>query len=694
MARRVARRVLRAPRRLIDGRRMTVNEAPRPVAPAPPGPPVLSRRTRRTVTALAEVLFPTGRLDPETVSMRVDEQLRLMAGSKRMRSLTLVFAVVEYALPLAGIVALRGLPLPFSRLPAARRRRLVERVLARSRFAPLRTLAKLKVLLVAAYYSEPEVQAAIGFVPVEQRDLDTRPVDRGTVRLADPGDVLDVDVCVIGSGAGGALVAARAAAAGHAVALLEEGPYVPRDAVRHDERAMTAALYKEHGLQTTVDLGMTILQGRVLGGSTYVNNAICLRIGDADLRAPRRGDVLEDWRGLGAHVDPRVLRRSYERVEAELGVRRIDDAVVGASGHVLLDGWTAIDGRPGPGRARAGLFRKNVGGCVGCGWCNWACPYGHKLSVLETYVQAVSDAGGQVVCGCHATRLERAGSRVAAVRCRRDDGRELRVRARAVVVAAGAIGSSVLLLKSGFHRNVGSRFSFNVATPVFAAFDEPQHAWAGDQMTAYVDCGTFLLESHFDPPMSVAVALPGWNAEHMSRMDAYDRLTGLGVVVGTEASGRVKRWALLRDQFGPVKWSMTARDLATMRSGLGKAAEAYFAAGARTVYVAGFGDCALPAAAMVPNGRPDAEAIAAAIDRAVRGPGDLLLSSAHPQGGNPMSDDRRVGVVGSDFRVHGTDNLYVTDASVFPTSIHVNPQLTIMALADLAWERSLAARVA
>ena len=69
---------------------------------------------------------------------------------------------------------------------------------------------------------------------------------------------------------------------------------------------------------------------------------------------------------------------------------------------------------------------------------------------------------------------------------------------------------------------------------------------------------------------------------------------------------------------------------------------------------------------------------------------DLLLNSSHPQGGNPMSDDRRVGVVGTDFRVHGTRNLFVADASVFPTSIHVNPQLTIMAMAGLAWETVIA----
>jgi choline dehydrogenase-like flavoprotein len=101
------------------------------------------------------------------------------------------------------------------------------------------------------------------------------------------------------------------------------------------------------------------------------------------------------------------------------------------------------------------------------------------------------------------------------------------------------------------------------------------------------------------------------------------------------------------------------------------------------VFVASYTDCRF-------TGAPDADAIAAQVDTAIRDEGDLLLNSSHPQGGNPMSDDERVGVVGTDFRVHGTRNLFVADASVFPTSIHVNPQLTIMAMAGLAWERGVA----
>jgi choline dehydrogenase-like flavoprotein len=111
------------------------------------------------------------------------------------------------------------------------------------------------------------------------------------------------------------------------------------------------------------------------------------------------------------------------------------------------------------------------------------------------------------------------------------------------------------------------------------------------------------------------------------------------------------------------------------------------------VYPPSFADEPLHARDYAPGGEPDAERIADAVDAVVQGPGDLLLNSAHPQGGNPMSDDRSIGVIGSDFRVHGMRNLFVCDASVFPTTIHVNPQLTVMAMADYAWRHSIAGAV-
>jgi len=334
---------------------------------------------------------------------------------------------------------------------------------------------------------------------------------------------------------------------------------------------------------------------------------------------------------------------------------------------------------PELGHIRAGLFRKNKDHCLGCGYCNFGCRWGRKLSMAETYVPAAQAAGARVVANCHAQKIEVDGRRARAVHCRRADGRALTVRAQSVVVACGAIGSSVLLMKSGITRNVGERFSFNAGSPVFAQFPDELRSFDGVQMAAFVDLHDYLLESLFYPPVAFAAALPGWFGAHFQRMAAYRHFACAGVLIGTDHNGRVKRTARLRELFGPVDYRMTGADLARMRQGVAMLAHVYFAAGADRVLPATFADVVLERAEY---GSAAPAQIEARLRKAIRRPEDLTLSSAHPQGGNPMSDKQSMGVVDSRFRVHGHDNLFVCDASVFPTTIAINPQLTIMAVAD------------
>jgi len=280
--------------------------------------------------------------------------------------------------------------------------------------------------------------------------------------------------------------------------------------------------------------------------------------------------------------------------------------------------------------------------------------------------------------GCHAVGIGTSGAKATEVRCKLRDGRALTVKARSVVVSCGAIGSSVLLMKSGITRNVGERFSFNAGTPMLAHFPKALQSFDGVQMPAYVDAGEFMLESLFYPPLAFALTLPGWFDVHFNRMKAYDHFACAGVLIGTEANGRVKRTSLLRRLFGPVVYRMTDGDLTKLKRGMARLAQVFFEAGADAVYPATFADAELSADRF--RARP--EAILPLLDERIREPEDLTLSSAHPQGGNPMSDDPSIGVVDSRFRVHGYDNLFVCDASVFPTTIRINPQLTIMAMAD------------
>ena len=638
----------------------------------------LRPRERRTVRAFAEVFIDGGdeALTPDEVAANVDAHLAAIRSS-RVKSLRLLLWVIEYLLPLT---VLR--PVPFSRLPAGSRRRLIERRIT-GRRALLRPLAKLKVLFLAGYYDDPAVHAAIGVA--RTRAIEPLALPPLAVRPPEPGeDVIDADLCVIGSGAGGAVIAAHAARDGRSVVLLEEGPHVRGADFDGRENPMSALLYKESGLQATVDLGMTVLQGRVLGGTTLINNCICFRLDDPDIV---RADTLARWERLGAAIDPAALADSYDAVEAAIGVARIDPAIDHGNGRVLLDGWRALCDRGlGDPAAPATWFRKNFNACGGAGLCNWGCPHDRKRSALETYVTDAVAAGARVMPECHAERIEIEDHRATGVRVRHGE-RTLRVRAGAVVVACGAIGSSVLLMKSGVRRNVGTRLSFNAATVMLARLPEPVHAYDGDQMTAYVDAGGYLLESSFQPPVSHAISVPGWFGAHFDRMRDYTRYVSCGVVVGTDHNGRVKRTGLLRELLGPIDYRMTDADLDVLKRGMTTAAQAYLAAGADLVLPSTFTDAPITAAEFGPD---DARAIRAHLDRAIGAPADVTLNSSHPQGGNPLGD-RRTGAVDATFRVHGMPNLFVCDASVFPTTIRINPMLTIMALADYAYKEHIGA---
>jgi choline dehydrogenase-like flavoprotein len=190
--------------------------------------------------------------------------------------------------------------------------------------------------------------------------------------------------------------------------------------------------------------------------------------------------------------------------------------------------------------------------------------------------------------------------------------------------------------------------------------------------------------------MAFAVALPGWFATHFDRMRDFTHFARAGAVIATSPSGTVKRSNLTRTLFGPVAWRMNDEEFARLRRGMSLLAQIYFAAGADCVLPATLADHPMGASRFAPDQRPDARAIDDFLRATLPTPNMVTLNSSHPQGGNPMSDDPSLGVVDSRFKVHGSDNLFVTDASVFPTSIRINPQLTIMAFADYAWRNAIA----
>lgn len=494
-----------------------------------------------------------------------------------------------------------------------------------------------------------------------------------------------VEVVVIGSGAGGAVAASNLADSGYEVLVIEAGPYLPSARMTPNEAHMSSTLFKDGAIQTTRNRDIIVFQGRTVGGSTVVNNGICLRLEREGETHPDANDVLATWRALGAGVDAAVLEESYCRVEKRLGVHEIDRRLGRNNGTRLLNSWDAYRAGstdPLDQRAVAGWFRKNWGkktepnACVSCGYCNTGCPYGRKRAMPESFLRhATLDAPRKARILPHAEVAhigwgDRAadGRRVAtSVQVMLPDGRSKTIRVtKGVVVAAGTIASSNILSASGIE-GTGKGISLNIACPVPALMPDPVLAWDEDQMATFIDRGDFLIESHFQPPMSMASLVPGWFDEHFRRMLNYNRLASAGALFPADRLGEIRK--------GKLDFQLKPTDLAVLRRALSTLTKVHFAGGALEVYPALLHGETLRA------GMSD-EAIDSFYWDNIEEPDDVVLSSSHPHGGNAINTDPTKGVVDLDQRVHGTTNVLVTDASVMPSCIRVNAQLTTMAMSD------------
>jgi choline dehydrogenase-like flavoprotein len=491
-----------------------------------------------------------------------------------------------------------------------------------------------------------------------------------------PLSAVEVDFCVVGSGAGGSIAAAMLAEAGAHVAIVEEGAHHTKRDFNMQEAWAYPALYQEHGNRATDDLAIMILQGRAVGGGTTVNWTSSFRTPERTLRlwTERHG-----VRGL----DAATLAPHFEAVERRISVGKGDENDVNRNNRKLWDGAARLGWNPE-------LIRRNVKGCARLGYCGLGCPLDAKQSALVTYVPDAIAAGADVYTGCRARLLETDRGRARAVVADVLDLATDRPRARLVVharrgilLAAGAINTPALLLRSKAGTGsgvVGKRTFLHPALPMTAFYDEPVEAFYGAPQSVAVhhfadrggDVGYFL-ETAPTQPMLTAIAFPGMGDGHRRPLErlAHAQATiallvdghhdDAGGTVSIDGAGRVK----LRYPIGPPLREAAVHALQSM-------ARLQLAAGAREVVT-------LHESPLTIRSEADLGRIA----EAPFGPNLHTLFSAHQMGGCPMGEDPRTSVVSSRGRHHELENLWIVDGSVFPTSLGVNPQLSIYAHARL-----------
>lgn len=481
---------------------------------------------------------------------------------------------------------------------------------------------------------------------------------------------LEAEVVVVGTGAGGAAAAYELAKRGHAVLLLEEGDYHRRSTFRGRAPEATKRMYREMGLTIAWgNVGIPVFAGRGVGGTTTINSGTCYRV-------PER--VFARWReryGLSDYSSDQ-MSPWYDQVEAMLQVTPALREHLGGVGRVVERGAVAL------GMKHHGPLRRNAPDCDGQGICCFGCPTGAKRSTDVSYVPEALKRGAQLITGAKVESVEVVAGRARGVRGTLASGRKFKVKAAATVVAGGAFMTPLLLARSGLrHPYLGKNLSIHPATKVLALFDEvvdqsrgiPQ----GYTIEDLADDG-IMLEGGSTPFDVTSTGIPFVGGRFMDIMAKFPHLATFGLMVQDVGRGAVRE--------GPggrliIQYNLDQRDLDRLQKGVVRLTELFRAAGARRVFpfVAGSHEIATSAD------------LAALAERKLR-PGDIEITAYHPLGTCRVGTDPRTSVLGPDQQTHEVDSLYVMDGSAIPSSLGVNPQLTIMAMALRASER-LSARL-
>ena len=601
----------------------------------------------------------------------------------------------------------------------------------------IRDLAKsIREMLSLAYWTNPDTDDQTGYTPIWDRDdiwRDRTDVDgakrpsrqpwridvreaRSVHRVGHPydtrrlfhGDRPGKKVAVIGSGAGGAVVARKLAEAGYDVAVFESGPRFRSHEYPLDALVGMAQLFERGLLTLNHNLDIHLLRGRLVGGSTVLTSGMSIKMGSK---------VLGRWNDdHGAGLPHAEMDRAFDEVKAELALDTINPAFLTEPGErwkigarsatpdiifdsPLVNVATKPGGHPDGSKGGVGNY------CLACGLCNYGCHFGHKLSMDLTYLPAAERAGAQIHPNLPVEHLtgewdrERHRMRVTGL-VLRDLGEHVPV--DHVVLAAGAVGSPALMLRTEqsdpafgslppFKEHaVGRRLGFNYGTTVAARFpkdlDRPGNS---SFQISYVGHrpgdDSFVLENAFIPPGLISNVVPGIGTDHYEWMRDYERL-GMAVnTIGSPMKGRV---------YGDhrVEYRVSTDDeMDLIRETIAMIVSQFLHGGASQVGLAGVREMNDRKHWFTQEDRDQTvPQITERLRRMIPDAEHVMLSSAHPQGGLCMGGpDNQHAAVDTDFRFRGTDNLFVADASVFPETITVNPQWSVMAVATVAAERIL-----
>lgn len=479
---------------------------------------------------------------------------------------------------------------------------------------------------------------------------------------------ISCDVCVVGSGAGGAVVAKELAEKGlHVIVLEEGGHFQTKDFLVDDTIQSTANLYRDGG--ATVIFGkpnIIYAEGRCVGGSTTINGGMCWRTPEKILKRWQWEHGLHDF-------TPEGMTPYFERVEKIIHAkvmipeaRNRDSEILKLGGELM--GYTV----------NANIRSQDH--CVGSNLCFSGCPTGAKQSTALSYIPLFLKAGGELYCNCRVQKIITKGGHAIGVNgvfidpITKSPTHKIKIRSKIVISSCGAIQTPALLMRSRIwdkNKLLGKNLIVHPNAKVLAVFNEDVRAWhgvnQGFQITEFFDEG-ILMAVQFLPPGIIAMALPLSGETLIKTLkDEFHHMVMGGVLIEDTGTGCVRLGPF--DTVIPT-YNLNEHDFRQTLRAVALLSELFFAAGARKCY--------LPFSTL--SELRSVDDIPKIYQSEIR-PIDLELITVHLMGTAKMGSHPENSVVNSHGEFHNVKGLFVADASVFPTSIGVNPQITIMALA-------------
>jgi choline dehydrogenase-like flavoprotein len=491
---------------------------------------------------------------------------------------------------------------------------------------------------------------------------------------------LTPDICIIGSGAAGGVCALKLSEAGFDVLVLEEGPNIPKEPgpapgqerkmLNEREVQMYKLLFQEGGTRLTKNGGVKILQGRCLGGGTAVNWSACL---------PPRLETLDEWQKRGLPFTRQNLDPYLREVVHYLPVVRNDKYNTSARKFQLGCSHHDISAENLP---------NNTERCRECGSCGVGCPYDRKMSGFVKWLPDAVKLGANIYTDTKVDRLLSDGTKVREVQAHfidhknRPTKRKLVVKPRVgVVLAAGAIGTPGVLLRSDL--NLGQRVGkFTHIHPVtitigkypektLPAYGVPDNMWTpkfADGPTGYlIETGSFF------PVLSASATLQHGDELHRIMRDYYSTgaISYAHHTTGFDESEKYGTVTLDDNGDPELDYKIPKANVKSMHESLVMMARIHLAAGASSVYI---------------MRNPPLEVNSSALFDEIRKidftqPQRSTIFTVHVMGGCQMNQNDKRRCVNTDFTLKGHKNLWVTDASLFPTALGANPQITIYSLA-------------